>query len=236
MKSQLLHDLRGTLVVSCQADAGTPLDGPEHIAALAASVVAGGASAVRIEGLRNIAAVRSAVDVPVIGLVKKRCADTDVYITPTVEDVRAIAAAGASLVAFDATDRPRPASIRALVAAAHGAACLAMADVSTAAEARAALAGGADIVSTTMAGYTPYSRNGGGPDFALMEALARAGLPFAAEGRVWTPEEALRCFEIGADFVVVGSAITRPTLITERFTGRIAGQRDAAPAARKALP
>lgn len=236
MKSQLLDDLRGKLVVSCQADAGTPLDAPEHIAALAASVVAGGASAVRIEGLRNIAAVRAAVDVPVIGLVKKRCADTDVYITPTAEDVRAIAAAGASMVAFDATDRPRPVPVRALVEAALGAACLAMADVSTAAEASAALAGGADIVSTTMAGYTPYSRSGGGPDFALMEALARAGLPFAAEGRVWTPEEALRCFEIGADFVVVGSAITRPTLITERFTRRIGGQRDATPAARKALP
>ena len=224
---ELLKTLSGALVVSCQADAGTPLDSPEHIVAIAAAVAEGGASAVRIEGLRNIEAVRRSVDVPVIGLVKLRRDDTEVYITPTADDVRRVAQAGAHIVAFDATRRPRLADVPTLTEAAKAHGCLAMADISTLEEARSAMAAGADVVSTTMAGYTSYSSAGEGPDFALMSALRNAGVPFGAEGRIWTPEEALRCFELGAHFVVVGSAITRPTLITQRFVSRL---RDFAPA------
>ena len=217
----LLDTLTGTLVVSCQAEAGMPLDRPDHIAALAASAVLGGASAVRVQGAANIQAVRAAVAVPIIGLVKVDRPGTDVYITPTFEDVDDVMAAGADLVAFDATDRPRPVDVAALVARVHGAGCLSMADVSTVAEGRAAMAAGADVVSTTMAGYTPATTSDGGPDFALMAGLAAAGVPFAAEGRVRSPEEARRCLDLGALFVVVGGAITRPDAIARSFADRI---------------
>lgn len=220
--------------MSCQAEAGTPLARPEHISAIAEAVVAGGASAIRAEGLANIRAVRARVQVPVIGLVKSRRDDTDVYITPSVEDVNDIASAGADIVALDATERPRPVSVATLIDAIHQQGRLAMADISTVEEARAALAAGADVVSTTMAGYTSYSRGDGGPDFDLMRALQRANLPFVAEGRVWTLDEALKCFDLGASFIVVGSAITRPTMITQRFAESIAA-RAGAPAQRKAM-
>jgi N-acylglucosamine-6-phosphate 2-epimerase len=134
-----------------------------------------------------------------------------------------IANAGADIVAFDATNRPRPADVSQLVEAAKARGCSTMADISTVEEAEAAISAGADIVGTTLAGYTSYTSTSTGPDFTLMSALDRAGLPFVAEGRVWTPEEALRCFDLGARFVVVGSAITRPTMITQRFIKRLAG-------------
>lgn len=217
----LLDKLNGTLVVSCQAEPGLPLDRPDHIAALAASAVLGGATAVRIQGAANIRAVRAAVRVPVIGLIKVDRPGTDVYITPTLNDIDEVVAAGADVVAFDATDRTRPVDVPALVARVRESGRLSMADVSTAAEGRAAHAAGADVVGTTMAGYTPTTRNDGGPDFALMAELARAGVPFVAEGRVRTPEEAARCLELGALFVVVGGAITRPDVITQRFADHI---------------
>lgn len=194
-----------------------PLDAPEHIAALARSVVLGGAAGLRLQGRANIAAARGTTDLPLIGLIKASRPGTDVYITPTVEDVEAVVEAGADIVAFDATDRARPISVEALCAAVRRAGRLAMADVSTAAEGAQAIAAGADVVSTTMAGYTPHSRRIEGPDFTLMSELAARGVPFAAEGRIWTAEEARRCFELGAAFVVVGSAITRPDMITRRF-------------------
>jgi N-acylglucosamine-6-phosphate 2-epimerase len=231
--SNLLHGLRGTLVVSCQADAGTPLADPAHLSAMAAAVVAGGASAIRTEGLANIAAIRARVSVPVIGLVKRAHPGTEIYITPTLDDVRGIAEAGADVIAFDATSRPRPVHVANLVEAAHAAGRLAMADISTVDEARAALAAGADVVSTTMAGYTSYSKGDDGPDFGLMRALQTLEIPFVAEGRVWTVEDAQKCVELGATFIVVGSAITRPTLITERFARSISAD-TAAPLQRKA--
>ena len=208
--------------MSCQADAGSPLDAPEHIGALAASVVEGGASAVRIEGVTNITTVIARVAVPVIGLLKTQRAGTDVYITATVEDVEAIATAGAHIIAFDATQRPRPVDVPTLIGAIKGHGCLAMADVSTVEEAELAMIARADVVSTTMAGYTDYTRGQTGPDFALMGALGRAGIPFVAEGRIWTPEDALRCLQLGARFIVAGSVITRPTLITRHFIERMA--------------
>ena len=205
-----------------------------HISAIAEAVVAGGASAIRIEGLANISAVRARVRVPIIGLIKTQRADIDVYITPSVEDANDIAAAGADIIAFDATARRRLVDVSTLVRAVHRQGRLAMADVSTVEEARSALAAGADVVSTTMAGYTSYSQGDGGPDFTLMRALQRAGLPFVAEGRVWTIDEALKCFKFGASFVVVGSAITRPTMITRRFAEGIAARTNDG-AERKAL-
>ena len=200
-----------------------PLDSPQHIVALAGSVILGGAAGLRIEGAANIAAVRRVTDRPIIGLMKVQRPGTEVYITPTVADVEAVIDAGADIVAFDATDRPRPGSVEKLCAVIRKAGRLSMADVSTAAEGHGAILAGADVVSTTMSGYTPYSPQIEGPDFDLMAELCALRVPFVSEGRVWTADDARRCFELGATFIVVGSAITRPDMITRRLIEQALG-------------
>lgn len=220
---ELLERLRGQLVVSCQAASDSPLAREHHIVALAEAAVLGGGKAVRIEGVANVAAVRRAVAVPIIGIVKTVRRDSEIIITARVEEVDALSDAGADIIAFDATDRPRPEPVPALIAAVQRRGRVAMADISTLAEGEAAIAAGADFVGTTLSGYTPYSPALPGPDFALMAGLKQRGIPFVAEGRIWAPAEARRALELGAHFVVVGSAITRPDVITRRFADAVAG-------------
>lgn len=217
-----LDRLRGQLVVSCQADAGSPLRDPATIARLARAAQAGGAAGLRVQGFEDVAAVRAASALPLIGLTKTVRPDTDVYITPTAAEALRLAELGAEIVALDATLRPRPEPLSAMFAAIHGAGALVMADISTLDEARNALDVGADVVSTTLSGYTPHSPQQSGPDWALMAALRDAGLPYAAEGRLNTPQDAARTLDLGAMFVVVGSAITRPDVITRWFVEALA--------------
>ncbi|GAA0411856.1 N-acetylmannosamine-6-phosphate 2-epimerase [Microbispora corallina] len=218
----VLEQLRGQLVVSCQAPPGDPLRSPDHIAAIAAAAVAGGAAAVRINSPEDVRAVRSRVDVPIIGLWKD--GTEGVYITPTPRHVTAVVDAGADIVALDATGRPRPggATLEECVEAAHAAGALVMADVSVLEEGLAAEKIGCDLVGTTLSGYTPYSRQDHGPDLDLVADLAaRLTLPVVAEGRIWTPEEAVAALRNGAWCVVVGTAITRPGVITARFADAV---------------
>lgn len=212
-----IESLRGQLVVSCQAAAGTPMEPSEHIVALAQSAVLGGAKAVRIEGVANVLAVRAAVSVPIIGIVKAQHPGFEAFITTKTDEVDGLVDAGAEIIAFDATDRGRPVPVADLIAHILGRGRAVMADISTLAEARLAIDAGAHVAGTTLAGYTKYSSSLAGPDFPLMSALASANLPFVAEGRIWDPTEAARAIEIGAQFVVVGSAITRPDDITRRY-------------------
>ncbi|HXX40454.1 MAG TPA: N-acetylmannosamine-6-phosphate 2-epimerase [bacterium] len=216
------HTLRGRLIVSCQALPGSPLRNSAMIAALARCAVLGGAAAVRIDGPDDVAAVRLTLDVPIIGLYKVRGREP-VYITPTFTEARAITDAGADIVAVQATqERARDAGadpLPVLVERIHAECGVpVMADVSTLEEGLAAEACGADLVATTMAGYTPHSRRAAGPDLDLVRALADAiSVPVVAEGRITTPEDAAAALEAGAWAVVVGRAITMPEAITERF-------------------
>ncbi|GAA0521797.1 N-acetylmannosamine-6-phosphate 2-epimerase [Deinococcus depolymerans] len=216
-----LNALRGTLIVSVQADDGSPLRDVTHIVALSRAALLGGAAGLRLRSGEDIRAVRAVTDVPVIGLTKRAQPGSPVYITATPGEVQEVARAGADIVAFDGTDLPRPFPVADLVRAAHGAGALAMADISTLGEARAAYAAGADIVGTTMSGYTPHSPQQPGPDFALMRALHAAGLPFIAEGRLNTPALAAQALATGALAVVVGSAITRPDHVTRWFAAAL---------------
>jgi N-acylglucosamine-6-phosphate 2-epimerase len=224
-RTALLNDLRGQLVVSCQAAPGSPLEDTSHIVALARAAVIGGGGAVRIEGVANVRAVRAAVDAPIIGIVKATHPHTEVFITATSAEVAELAKAGADIIAFDATGRPRPEPVKQLSSAILASGCIAMADISTLDEAKTAIAEGADFVGTTLSGYTPYSPSLVGPDFELLRQLGQCGLPFVAEGRIWTPKEARQALELGASFVVVGSAITRPDVIARRFADAIAAFR-----------
>lgn len=220
--ARIIDCLKGQLIVSCQAYPGEPLRGASHMVAMALSVLSGGAAGVRIEGPDDIRAVRAVTSAPLIGLWK--VGDSDVYITPTLSAAEEVARAGADVVALDGTDRPRPdgltlaETIRRLKVSSS---VLVMADVSTAAEGMAAEAAGADIVSTTLSGYTPNSRPGPAPDLKLVSELADAlRVPIFAEGRIATPDDAASALERGATSVVVGSAITRPQSITASFVRR----------------
>ena len=220
--NNMLERLRGRLIVSCQPVIGGPLDAPGFVAGFALAALAGGAAGLRIEGLDNLRAVRAATPAPVIGLVKAAEPASEVYITPRTAQVAALADAGADIVAFDATRRPRPEPVAALVAACHARGVLAMADCASLADAAAAVAAGADCCGSTLAGYT-----GGpvpdAPDFALLAALAALPRPAIAEGRIRTPAQAAAALRTGAFAVVVGSAITRVEHITSWFAHALAG-------------
>jgi N-acylglucosamine-6-phosphate 2-epimerase len=219
----ILRRLRGGLVVSCQAPPGDPLHGPTIMAAMARAAVLGGAVGIRANGLADIHAVRQAVAVPVIGLWKDGA--EGVYITPTVRHARAVVEAGAHIVAIDATSRSRPdrSTVPEVVEGLRRThRCLVMADVSTLDEGVLAASSGADLVATTLAGYTPYSPHRPGPDLRLVAALAaRIDVPVVAEGRIGTPQDARAALDAGAWTVVVGGAITRPQLITTRFVAAL---------------
>lgn len=225
--SDALERLRGGLVVSVQAAADSPLAAPEHLAAIARAVVAGGAVGIRTEGVAAVGAIRDAVEVPVIGLVKRGVPGSDVYITPELEDALGVARAGADLVAVDATERARPdGRLGADFVAAANAELPGriVADVDTATAGRAAAAAGAAATATTLAGYTDVTAAGtdvtfAAPDVALVAELADSvDLPVLAEGRYANPEDIQAAFAAGAFAVVVGTAITDPTALTRRLS------------------
>ncbi len=223
LKSQerLLGSLRGGLIVSCQARVGSPVYGPRFMAAFAQAAEMAGAVGLRVNGADDIRAVRRASALPIIGINKQRDARWPVYITPTVTAARQVVRAGASVVAIDATHRPRRggAEPEELIAAIHRELrCLVMADIDSAEEGIAAAQAGADLVATTMAGYTPARPPTQGPDLDLVrELVARLRVPIICEGRIQCPEHAAAALAAGAFAIVVGTAITNPIAITQTF-------------------
>lgn len=221
-----LELLRGDLVVSCQPVDDGPMDHPPIVAAMAEAAVAGGASGLRIEGIANLEAVRPRVTVPIIGIVKRDLEDSPVRITPFADDARRLVAAGADIVAYDATDRKRPEPAEALIAAIREAGALVMADCSTAEDGRRALAAGADILGTTLSGYTAETEGQlEGVDFELIRRFRALHAFVMAEGRVNTPELAQQALAAGADAVTVGTALTRLEHMTGWFKAAIAEPR-----------
>jgi len=220
--TSLIDCLAGGVIVSCQPAPHGPTDSVPFVVGFALAARAGGARGLRIQGHQNVAAVVQACELPVIGLIKRDLPQYPVRITALLEDVDALAGAGAPIIAFDATDRKRPVAVADLTAAIHAHGRLAMADCAALEEMRAALAAGADIIATTMSGYT------GGPvpplpDLELVRAGATLGAPVFAEGRYNTPSLAAAAIGAGAHAVVVGTAITRPDTITAWYAAAIAG-------------
>lgn len=218
-QQELLDSLRGRLVVSCQAYPGEPLRDPRAMMLIAQSAVAGGAAAIRAQGLEDIELIHRNVHVPQIGLWK--VSGHDVFITPTLDTALAVARAGAEIVAIDGTRRPRPdaLTLEQTITAIHDqAGTLVMADCGSLDDGRAAQDAGADIVGTTLAGYTGERRHANGPDVALVREMARCiRAPIFAEGRIHTPGQAAQMLEAGAHAVVVGTAITHPTTIASWY-------------------
>lgn len=215
----LLESLRGRLVVSCQAYPGEPMNSPTTLASVAQAVATGGAAGIRAQGLDEIAAIRARVSLPLVGLWKVQ--GNDVFITPTVSHALAVAAAGADIVAVDGTTRPRPdgGTLADTITAVHRrTGALVMADCSCLTDGLEAVAAGAGVVATTLAGYTDDRRDSVAPDLDLVAALAdRLEVPVVAEGRIHGPAQAAAAIERGAFAVVVGTAITHPSSIAKWF-------------------
>ncbi|MGE5553577.1 MAG: N-acetylmannosamine-6-phosphate 2-epimerase [Betaproteobacteria bacterium] len=229
--TEFLTRIKGGLIVSCQALPGEPLWGPEYMARMAVAAAQGGAVAIRANSPADIAAIKAAVQLPVIGLNKRTIPGFRPYITPSLRDVEAVCLAGADVVAVDATSFPHPDGGRGAdfvrsIKRQFG--IPVMADISTLAEGVAAAEAGADLISTTLAGYMRGRSERSGPDYRLVRTLvARVKVPVIAEGRISSPRQALRAIRSGAWAVVVGSAITRPQLVTSWYVQLLATGREA---------
>jgi N-acylglucosamine-6-phosphate 2-epimerase len=216
-ESQLIESLKGGLIVSCQAPDQHPLRDPKVIARLADCATLGGAVAVRVNSPRDIRAVRERCRLPVIGLHKIPIGHRSV-ITPTFAFAKGLVDAGADIVAIDFTDESPGDPARLAQAIHQELGQLVMADVSTLDEGLEAWASGADLVGTTLAGYTQAQLpTPDEPNFSLVRKLADAGVRVVAEGRYRSQEDVAAAFDRGAWAVVVGGAITNPVAITSRL-------------------
>jgi N-acylglucosamine-6-phosphate 2-epimerase len=217
----ILGQLRGGLIVSCQAPADSPLHDPYVIGAMAAAAVNQGAIAVRIDSPEHIAAVRDRVAVPIIGLWKQVIPGSEVYITPQFHHAQAVAEAGADVIAIDATERPRPGgeTLADLVQQIHDQLQKpVMADIDTLASAQAAVAAGVDLLGTTLYGYTQDTQQCEPPGFELLSDLIdQFSLPCICEGGIASPAAAQQALKLGASAVVVGTAITGVDILVQRY-------------------
>ena len=214
------------LIVSCQAPKGEPLHGSHYMAAMAVAAKMGGAIGIRANGESDIQAIRAQVDLPIIGIHKVHYPDSPVYITPTYQDAVPVAKAGAHALAIDCTNRPRPGGedLGNLIQRIHNELKVpVMADVASFEEGVHAVELGADAVASTLSGYIDEAGSlPKGPDLRLIRKLAKeVSVPVIAEGRYHTPQDTVEAISAGAYAVVVGTAITRPQVITQSFVEAI---------------
>lgn len=223
-KWKKIAQLEGRLIVSCQALPQEPLHSSFIMGRMARAAREGGARGIRANTREDILEIQSQVELPVIGIVKREYRDSLVYITPTLAEVEELMEAGPEIIALDATDRKRPggqslATFFSQVKERYPEQ-LWMADCATVQEALYADRLGFDFIGTTLVGYTEESKGLRieEHDFSILrEVLAGVNHPVIAEGNINTPKKVRRVIELGAYSVVVGSAITRPQLITREF-------------------
>lgn len=215
-----MEQIKGGLIVSCQALEDEPLHSSFIMAKMALAAKVGGAVGIRAQGIEDIVEIKKACTLPLIGIIKQEYSDSQVYITPTKKEVMELLQTSCEMIALDATSRKRPnhQSLQQLVQIIHQYGRLAMADISTYEEAILAKELGFDCISTTLCGYTDYSTITTGPDFTLLKQLVEnMDIPVIAEGKITTPDELKKAFDIGVHAAVVGGAITRPQQITAQF-------------------
>lgn len=223
---KILEKIKGGLIVSCQALETEPLYDSYIMSKMAWAAYLGGAVGIRANTVVDIKAIKERVDLPVIGIIKQVYPDSDVYITPTMKEVDALVDVGCEIIAVDATNRLRPngktfeeffKEVRAKYPNQ-----LFMADTSCFDEGRLAEELGCDLIGTTMAGYTPYTKGTPLPDYTLMSRYVNdLNSPVIAEGGIWSPDELKKAIDLGVHSAVVGTAITRPMDITKRFVNAI---------------
>jgi N-acylglucosamine-6-phosphate 2-epimerase len=221
IEQSLLTKLNRSLIASCQPVDDGPMDKVEHVVAMAQAAVIGGAKGLRIEGVANVKAVAQAVNVPIVGIVKRDLPDSPVRITPYIEDVIDLANAGADIIAFDGTERTRPTPMLELLNAVHDCGCVAMADCADYETGLMLAKQGCTFIGSTMSGYIDLTNTPNEPDYQLVKDWVTQGLNVIAEGRYNSPERAAKGIELGAISVTVGSAITRIEHITSWFVDSI---------------
>ena len=229
-KQNILKQIKNKLIVSCQAEKDEPLGKPEILAAMAETAVIGGAAGIRACYPENIKAIKEAVEVPVIGIYKQKYPDSEVFISPTIKENLAVAETNSEIIALDATNRNRPndEKLENIVASLReNSDSLLMADIDTLENGLKAAALGFDLIGTTLSGYTAATQEKAidyRPDFKLIKNLIdglNGNVPVIAEGRIWNPEDAHKIMKMGVHSIVIGSAITRPHHITQRFVKAI---------------
>lgn len=215
-----LEEVKGKLIVSCQALPDEPLHSSYIMGRMAYAAYTGGASGIRANTVADIKEIKTTVNLPIIGIIKEQYGDNNVYITPTMKEVDALMAEGVDIIAIDGTKRERPdgKTLEELMkeVRAKYPDQLFMADISCAEEAVECERLGFDIVGTTLVGYTEYTK-GNDPLTELAKVVKAVKIPVIGEGNIDTPVKAKKALEIGAYAVVVGGAITRPQQITRKF-------------------
>ncbi len=220
---RLPDELRGRLIVSCQAFETSPFRAPDSTARFARAAVQGGARGIRANGPDDVRAIRNAVRVPIVGIWKEMQPDGEILITPSLEGARELVEAGAGLIALDCTARGQ--KYGALDRLRHIKSELGvplLADIATVEEAVQATAAGADAVLSTLRGYTSETRHVIRFEPRFIANLVRATpIPVIAEGRIETADQVREALNAGAFAVIVGAAITRPEVITQRFVSAV---------------
>lgn len=219
---EILNQIKGGLIVSCQALRTEPLYDSYIMSKMALAASLGGAVGIRANTVIDIKAIKEKITLPVIGIIKNEYNDSEVYITPTIKEVDELVNIGCEIIATDATARPRPngtsfeeffKEVRAKYPNQ-----LFMADTSCFEEGKRAEELGFDLIGTTMSGYTPYTKDRQLPDLELIKRYSNElHTPVIAEGGIWCPNDLINAYEAGAFSAVVGTAITRPMDITKRF-------------------
>ena len=226
MKKSIFDKIRNGLIVSCQAEGTDPFNTPDSVAKFAQAAFIGGAVAIRSEGVKKIEKIKQVVKLPIIGLLKSKFDDGFVRITGSFKEVEQLVEIGCDIIAVDGTFRKReslsgPEFIDQIK---NRYKCIVMADIASVEEAQSCVKAGADCISTTLNGYTPetYMKNNNTPNFELVQSLAKTiSIPVIAEGRINSPAYAKQMSEYGAWAVVVGTAITRPRVITQWYVDEL---------------
>lgn len=224
-----MEQIKGGLIVSCQALEGEALHGAHIMARMALAAKEGGACGIRANSPEDIKKIKEMVRLPVIGLLKQIHTDSEVYITPTLEAVEALMEAEPDIIAMDATARIRPGGISLDTffreVKSRFPDMVFMADCATFEEAKTAEKLGFDLAGTTLCGYTKDTETIKLPAFGLMRRMAaELGIPVIGEGGIGTPEELREAFDMGIHAAVVGTAITRPAAITKKFADALKGR------------
>jgi N-acylglucosamine-6-phosphate 2-epimerase len=221
-KEKVFKQIKGKLIVSCQALPEEPLHSSFIMSRMAYAAMLGGASGIRANTIEDIKEIKKVVNLPIIGIIKSVSEGSEVYITPTMREIELLYNEGVDIIALDATSRVRPdgktiSEIFPMVREKYQDQIF-MADCSTYEEAKEAYRLGFDCIGPTLSGYTSYTKERKSPDLDLISGLVKDfTVPIIAEGGISTPEELKKVFDLGVHAAVVGSAITRPLEITKRF-------------------